>query len=76
MAPTTAFPQERRNEERRKDVKSLGNAFRQIITAANSSMPADELMHDFLIVSAKAMECSSAVIVFREEGFSEIKVPV
>lgn len=65
MTPTTAFAQDRRKEERRKDVKSLGNALRQIITAANSNMLADELLHDFLVESAIAMECSSALIVFR-----------
>ena len=73
MALTTAFPQERRTEERRKDVRSLGNALRQVITAANSNMPADELLHDFLIASAQAMECSSALIVFRENAFLKSK---
>ena len=69
MAITAGYTQDRRKDERRKDAKSLGNALRQIITAANSSMHADELMHDFLVVSAKALECSSAVIVFRQDGF-------
>ena len=68
MAPSTASAEERRVEERRKDAKSLGIALRQIITAANSSMRSDELMQDFLVVSAKALECSSALIVFRQDG--------
>lgn len=65
MAATTAYPQERRREERRKEVRTLDSAFRQSIAAANSNMPAGELMHHFLVVSAKAMGCSSAVIVIR-----------
>jgi diguanylate cyclase (GGDEF)-like protein/PAS domain S-box-containing protein len=69
MALTTAYSQERRIEERRKDVKSLGNALRDIMAAANSGIPSDELMHSFLAESAKAMECSSALIVFRENAF-------
>ena len=74
MAPSTAYAQERRKEERRKEAKSLGNALRQIITAANSSMRSDELMQDFLVESAKAMECSSAADRIPPGRFSEIKV--
>ena len=73
MTITSAYAQERRKEERRKNVRTLDRVSRQIITAANSSMPADELMQAFLVQSAKAMECGSAVIVFREDGFLRSK---
>lgn len=73
MALTTAYPQERRREERQKDVKALDSASRQTIAEANSRGPVDELMNDFLAASAKAMECSSAVIVIREDAFLKQK---
>lgn len=73
MALATPYAQERRKEERRKDVKALDSASRQIIAAANSRGPVDQLMNDFLVESAKAMECSSAVIVIREDAFLKSK---
>ena len=65
--------QEHRREERRKYVRALDSASKQIITATNSENPADAFMNDFLAESAKAMECSSALIVFREDAFLRSK---
>ena len=73
MAISAEHAQERRTDERRKYVRALGSASKQIVTMANSGGPADDLMNDFLIVSAKAMECSSALIVFRDDAFLRSK---
>jgi len=73
MEISTGYAQENRKEERRKYVRALDSASRQIITTANSRSSADEIMNDFLAASAKAMECSSALIVFREDALLKSK---
>lgn len=70
---TASYSQEHRREERRKYVRALDSASKQIITSANAGGPTDELVSDFLAASAKVIECSSAMIVFREDAFLRSK---
>ncbi len=65
---TTEAEQDRRKEERRKEARALVIALKQIIAAASSSSSADDFMNYFLALSAKAIGCSSALIVFRDDA--------